>query len=157
MKRFLRWIVRLMVPAHVDVPYNNQEPVVTPTAATLQPTRPPPPPRPPPSPRPRETLKTAGKKKKYNLSKISYARNYYRRNGSFYDMETDSLIEDLLLLSVLTDFYDDGLIFDKQNPNQEDVIESFDQSPTYSNMSADYVREEPAPERSSYDSDSSDD
>ena len=35
--------------------------------------------------------------------------NYYRRNGNFYSVDDDSLIEDLILLALLTDIFDEPL------------------------------------------------
>ena len=45
------------------------------------------------------------------------AKNYYRRNGSYYSSSDDSLIEDLMLLVVLDELFNDGDIRESVSGN----------------------------------------
>ena len=51
-----------------------------------------------------------GKKKPKYTKKSVRPSQYYRRGGRFYSTEDNSLIEDLLLLEILMDYYHEGAI-----------------------------------------------
>ena len=55
---------------------------------------------------------------------------YYRRGGSYYSAADDSLIEDLLLIAILTEYYDDGMITESYAEPAVGDVDSVDTEPT---------------------------
>jgi len=73
-----------------------------------------------------ENLSRVPKKKKpvskYTRSNVS-AKKYYKRNGSYYDRDDDSIIEDAILLVILMDMFDNGEIDDTVNLTEPEPVE----------------------------------
>ena len=54
-----------------------------------------------------DTSLTPARNPEHYKSRAHYREKYYRRGNNFYDVDDDSLIEDLILLTLLMDIFDD--------------------------------------------------
>jgi len=105
--------------------------------------------------------------------KAVYKAIYYRRNGNYYLYEDDSLLEDLVMLAILTDMFDESeLEYQENNIVVQDIVpeepettvqsidaavEEIRQETSYTDTSSELetTRERYVSEPSSYDSSSS--
>ncbi len=107
----------------------------------------------PQSPPPAPTIKTRADISSTNYNRNNVSRtNYYRRNGRFYSNADDSLIENLMLVAVLTEMFDDNVLIMPtiESTEPETSVEEIDT--VVESVRETYIAPEPS---ASYDSGSS--